>query len=482
MRSRLDDGVSVIPTATYGWSSTVANNGAVAGLCRLVLRTPSSTFELTVPTDVRIADLLPTVVGHAGTDLYESGLEHEGWILQRLGGPALDAESTVEALELHDGDALYLRPRRAEMPAVHFDDLVDGMITALGQRGDSWRPALSRRLLLVCVLALLGTGFAVLTVSGPHAPRAAAAAVVALLLLAGAASAARAVGDAAAGTAFGVSALPFTALSAGLLPTGVHPDLLGAQLLAGGAAATGMTAVALAVVGAAAPLFLAVGLGALLVTVGGLAMVLGGLAVGQAAALVAVVVVVLGVFIPPVGLRLSGLRLPALPGNSEQLQDDIEPHEAASVLARSEITNQYVTSLYVALGALYIGCLSGIVTEPGGWATRALLAVLGLLAVLHGRSFGSVPQRLAMVVPGIYGLALFAVALGVWTSGAMRLAVVAVLLLLAACTAIASWTVPGRRMLPHWGHIVNLAHTLLAISVVPLMLLMFGVFSFLRRI
>jgi type VII secretion integral membrane protein EccD len=459
----------------------VVNNGAVAGLCRLVVRAPSSTFELTVPTDVRIADLLPIVVGHAGTDLYDAGLEHDGWILQRLGGPALDAESTADSLELHDGDVLYLRPRRAEMAAVHFDDLVDGVITALRRRGDSWQPALSRRLLLACVLTLLGTGFAVLVAPGPQGVRVVAAAVVALLLLAGAASAARAVGDVTAGTALGVAALPFTALAAGLLPTGAYPDQVGAQLLAGGAAATGMTALALAVVGGAAPLFLAVGFGAVLVTAGGLAMVLGGLALGQAAALVAVVVVVLGVFVPPVGLRLSGLRLPVLPGNSEQLQEDIEPHEAEGVIVRSAITNQYVTSLYVALGAVYIGCLTGIVTAPSS-ATRALLVVLGLLAVMHGRSFGSVPQRFAMVLPGMYGLVLFTISLAVAVSGTARLAVVAVLLLLAAGLAIASWTVPGRRMLPHWGHIANLVHTLLAISVVPLMLLMFGVFSFLRRI
>jgi hypothetical protein len=35
-------------------------------------------------------------------------------------------------------------------------------------------------------------------------------------------------------------------------------------------------------------------------------------------------------------------------------------------------------------------------------------------------------------------------------------------------------------MLPHWGHAANLAHTLVAISVLPLVLVVFGVYHTLR--
>ncbi|WP_333769024.1 type VII secretion integral membrane protein EccD [Streptomyces sp. IBSBF 2435] len=458
----------------------MANSSVVGGLCRLVVRAPSTGFELAVPTDVPVIDLLPTIVGYAGTDLDEAGLEHAGWVLQRLGGAALDDEGTADSLGLHDGDVLYLRPRRAEMPPIHFDDLVDGVATALRERPDSWRPELSRRLLIGFVLALLGAGLAVLALPGAHAPRVAAAVFVAVLLVAGAASAARAVGDTAAGTALGVAAVPFMSLAAALLPTGAGDDLLGARVLAGAAATTGMAVIAIAVVGSGAPLFLGVALASSTAALGGVAMVFG-VELGHAAAVIAALTVIEGVFVPAVGFRLSGLKLPPLPGNSEQLQEGIEPLAAENVLSRSAITDQYVAALFIAIAALYVGCLTGL-TTTGGWPSYALMGSLSLLALLHGRSIGGTTQRLAVTLPGAYGVVLVAVRLGIALPDGTRLVLTAALLLLAGGLAIASWSVPGRRMLPHWGHAADLVHTLVAVSVLPLVLLVFGAYYRLRGI
>ncbi|MGH3374441.1 MAG: EsaB/YukD family protein, partial [Actinoallomurus sp.] len=118
---------------------------AAAGLCRLRFRAPEKMFELAVPADVPLADLLPAIIGHAGSDLEEKGLDHGGWVLQGLGADPLDEERTAESLGLHDGDELYFRPRREAMPPVHFDDLVDGVATGMRSRGDSWRPEATYR-------------------------------------------------------------------------------------------------------------------------------------------------------------------------------------------------------------------------------------------------------------------------------------------------------------------------------------------------
>lgn len=61
------------------------SEGSLNGLCRLTVRAPDKTLDLAVPADVPIADLLPVIAGHAGEDLSEHGLEHGGWVLQRLG-------------------------------------------------------------------------------------------------------------------------------------------------------------------------------------------------------------------------------------------------------------------------------------------------------------------------------------------------------------------------------------------------------------
>lgn len=457
----------------------MATSGTATGLCRVVVRAPESTFELTVPTDIPIVDLLPTVVKYAGSSLDEAGLEHGGWVLQSLGGEPLDDDGTADGLGLHHGDVLYLRPRTDTLPPIHFDDLVDGVATTLRGRGDSWRPEMSRGLLLAFVLLLLGTSLAVLAMPGPRDLRIAAAAAVSLLLLAGSASAARAVGDAAAGTALAAAALPFMAFAAGLLPAGDDPDILGTRLLAGGTTAVGMAALALAVVGTAGPVFLAVGLAATLTAIGGVVMV-AGVPLAQTGAAVVVVTIILGTQVPSVGFRLSGLKLPPLPRNSEQLQEGIEPHDADEVMTRSVVAEQYVIALNIALSAVYVACLTCLLGEHS-WAVDALLAVLGVLALLHGRSLGSVPQRLAMMLPGGYALVLFVIRLSEELASG-RLIVVAGALLVASGLAIASWTVPGKRMLPHWGHIANLAHTLVAISVLPLVLLVLGVYHALRGI
>jgi len=98
----------------------------VASLCRITVRTPVRSIDLAVPSDVPVADLLPTLLSYGGDDLAESGIEHGGWVLQRLGGAPLDEEHTIDAADLRDGETIFLRPRADTLPEPHFDDLVDG--------------------------------------------------------------------------------------------------------------------------------------------------------------------------------------------------------------------------------------------------------------------------------------------------------------------------------------------------------------------
>ncbi|MFB9352527.1 type VII secretion integral membrane protein EccD, partial [Streptomyces heliomycini] len=197
-----------------------------ASLCRVTVRAPARTVDLAVPSDVPVADLLPTVIGYGGDDLEESGLEHGGWVLQRLGGPPLDPESTLDSLGLRDGEELYLRPRTEALPEVHIDDLVDGIADGMGRRPHGWSPQAGRRLLRGLAAATLALGIVLLALPGTAGwMRAVAASAAGLLLIAGAGSASRAVGDAGAGSVLGLMAAPYFALAGWLLPGG---DLGGA--------------------------------------------------------------------------------------------------------------------------------------------------------------------------------------------------------------------------------------------------------------
>ncbi|MER5600182.1 type VII secretion integral membrane protein EccD, partial [Streptomyces sp. NPDC002265] len=229
------------------------------------------------------------------------------------------------------------------------------------------------------------------------------------------------------------------------------------------------------------PLFVASALVSLAGVVAGVLMSLFGLSVDGAAAAVASLAVLLGGFVPALSFRLAGMRMPALPTNPQQLQEGIEPYRGEDVTTRTELASGWMTALYAASGIVCAGCLAPLARNPV--LPEALTAaVLALLLLVHGRGMVNVWQRLALVLPGAWGVALLVFALTSDTPAADRPAVVAGLLASATLLAVASWTVPGRRMLPYWGRAAELLQSLLAIALLPLALWVLGVFAALRAI
>lgn len=458
-----------------------------SGLCRVTVRAPAKSIDLAVPADVPVADLLPTLVTYAGDGLAEAGLEHGGWVLQRLGGEPLDEDSSLESLGLVDGESLYLRPRTDTLPEVRLDDLVDGIAATMQDRPFGWTPRGSRRLLLSLLVLTLAAGLAVLAIPGPSAQlRAVAAAVGGLLLLGGAGSASRAVGDSEAGAALGFAAAPYFAAAGWLLPGGAlggpdHYEVLGSRLLAAGAAAAGGAMLAVAVVAAFASMFLALVVVAVAGVLAGALMMTAGLGTGHTAGIVALAAVIFGAFVPSMSFRLSGLRMPPLPTNAQQLQEGIEPHSPSAVAARTVVADGWMTGLYGATAAVCAASLLGLAHRPT-LPTTLTMAALSLLLLLHSRGLGNTLQRLSLVAAGVWGGALLAYDTAVSASPDGRLLLVAGLLAVAAAIAIASWTVPGRRLVPYWGRAAELLHSAMAISLLPLSLWVLGVYGWLRAL
>ncbi|MFF4644550.1 type VII secretion integral membrane protein EccD [Streptomyces sp. NPDC001389] len=456
-------------------------------LCRLTVRTPARTVDLAVPADVPVADLLPTLLRYSGEELEENGLDHGGWVLQRLGERPLDEEGTLESLDLKDGEVLYLRPPADAIPEVRLDDLVDGIAEVTRERLHGWSLQAGRRMFRGAVAVCVLTALAVLAwPGGPVLPRVVMAAVAGLLLLAGAATASRAVGDAAAGATLGFLAVPCLALAGWLLPGGAisGPDahhVLGARLLAAGATAAGGAALAVAAAAVYTPLFAAAGTVAITSAAAGALMSVLDVREDGAGAAAAAAAVVLGGFVPALSFKLAGMRMPPLPTSPQQLQEGIDPYSGSDVATRTELAGSWMTALYGATGAVCAACLAGLVRSPG--LAQALTAgTLSLLLLLHGRGMVNVWQRLTLVLPGLWGAVLLALGIAARLSPADRPALVMTLLALAAALAVASWTVPGRRMVPYWGRAAELLHSTLAIALLPLTLWVLGVFGALRSI
>lgn len=463
------------------------SNGATAGLCRLTVRAPSKAIDLAVPSDVPVADLLPAVLGYGGDDLGETGLEHEGWVLQRLGEAPLDQEATLESLGLRDGDTVYLRPRTEVLPEVRLDDIVDGISTTMKESPHGWNPQASRRLLRgLTLVALIGALVIIALPGGPAVQREITAGAFALLLLAGSAAASRAVGDAAAAALLGAMVGPYLVLAGWLLPGGAltgpdHYRTLGARLLAASAAEAGASVLALAVVAAYTAFFVGATVFAIAGAFGGVLLMVAGMPPEHAASIVALAAVLFGAFVPSLSFRLSGLRTPPLPTNADQLQEGIEPRSPSAVAARAVLADTWMTALYATVGLTCALCVTAL-AHNHRLSQLVMATALSLLLVLHSRGLGNIWQRLSLVAPGVWGAAMMvAVEVAGADPGGRTLPAVGVASA-AAALLIAGWIVPGRRLVPYWGRAAEILHSLLAVSLLPLALWVLGVYGELRAI
>ncbi|MFE4654274.1 type VII secretion integral membrane protein EccD [Streptomyces sp. NPDC056707] len=459
--------------------------GTLTGLCRLTIRMPDRTMDIAVPADIPVADLLPAVLRFAGSDTEEAGVEHGGWALQRLGGAPLEDEASLDSADLHDGETLYLRPREQALPEAHFDDLVDGIATTMSRHGGDWTEHTARRFLRSLTAGMVGIVFAVVALPGVSvAQQTLAATCCGVLLLAGAATAGRAVGDAATAALLGCSAVPFFALAGWLLPGGPSTgplalQVLGIRLLSAGAAAAGCGVLALAAIGSAPALFAAVSTVSVFGAVAGALIAGYSLTGAEAAALVSLFAVALGGFVPVLAFRLSGMQMRPLPTTPQQLQEGIDPYPSATVSSQSAVADTWMTFLYTAVGIVCAACVIPL-TMHDGLAETVIASVLSVLLLLHGRNLGSTRQRVAVLLPGVWAASLLALASATDTRTGSRLVAIAVLVALAAVLAIAIWVVPGRRMVPYWGRAAELLHSVTAISLLPLVLWVLGVYGYLR--
>lgn len=462
-------------------------DSAVAETCRLTVRAPSVSVDLAVPADVPVADLLPTLLRYVGEEAEEAGLDHAGWVLQRLGDAPLDEETTLAGAGLADGAVLYLRPHTEALPEARLDDLVDGIAETASRRLHTWHPGAARGLLVGTAVATVAAALVLVFrpgVAASGSSRAACAAVAGLLLLAGAGSASRAVGDRLSATALGLLVAPCLALAGWVLPGGdlTGPDaakVVGARLLAAGTAGAGGAVIALAATAVGAPALLATAVVSVAAAIAGALMGYTGLDMPAAVALVAAVVVLAAGTVAPFAFKLAGMRLPALPSSAGQLQEGIDPYAGDEVAARTELAGRWVTALFAATGTVVALALAVLAERPD--LPEVLTALtLSLLLLLHCRGLVHIGQRLTLAVPGIWGLLLLARAWAVDSHGDGRMVVFAVLLAAAAALVTASWIVPGRRMLPYWGRAAELAHTGLAVALLPLSLWVAGLFGWLR--
>ncbi|TDD39315.1 type VII secretion integral membrane protein EccD [Saccharopolyspora elongata] len=460
-------------------ATTAPGSGGSSEMCRLIIIGPSSRVELAVPAHVAIADLMPTVLGHLDPTLATSGMEHGGWVLQRLGEEPLDEDKGTAEAGLYDGDMLYLRPRDDQLPVADFDDLVDGVHTGLSGRGDTWRPAFTYYTsmttaavcallaIFVCTFAATGTGIAI------------GAATVSLLLLAGAAGMSQYVRDSGgqAATLAGVGV--FAAAVAGLAFPGADAPpawIDGPGILSAGVAIAVSAVLARVSLKTAKPAFQAVAAGGVLTALGGVLTVLVGLDGASTAAIVTILAVALTRAAPNISAWLGGLSVEPVPTTQDEFQEGLDPLPGEGVLDRASLTDTHLTSILGVLGGL---CTGGLIALGSvvQWDTILLTALISVLLLLQAREVVGIWHRVSALVPAGMGLTVLMLGWSASMPVVGRMGVLLGLLSLSGLAVAAAHTLPGKRLIPRWGRWGDILQWICALAVLPILLSVIGVYG-----
>ena len=462
----------------------------VDDLCRLNIYGPDRSVELAVPAHVPLIDLLPAMIGHLGKNLADAGLEHGGWVLQKLGEPPLPEELSVAALGLYDGDTVHLRPRAEQIPPLDFDDLIDGIAVSIAARPDRWRPETAKKVLtwLTAVPLAAGLGLLVGRRDGV-AELLAVAAAAALLALA--AAAARAVKDQPVAGILGAAAIAYAAAAgAGVaaLPslsgnsTAVHLAwaALRPVLLWAAAGAAVMAAAVAAALGGRRPAFTATAAAACWVTVAAVLAVSFHLSLVAVAAVALTLLLPFSGWIPVLSFRLAGIQLDPLPTTPDELQANLDPLPGQRVTEQTRLADRYQGALHWALAAVAVLCLVPLATGHG-WPARAVTLDATAAMLLHARVLASARQRVAVILPAAGGLGVLAVATGLSPQlGSAWAGLFVGLLIAGGALLAAALTLPGRKLVPHWGWAGDIFQTLTVLALIPLVLWLLNVFHYAR--
>ncbi|WDZ83737.1 type VII secretion integral membrane protein EccD [Micromonospora cathayae] len=458
-----------------------------AELCRITVVGPARRVDLAVPVTTTLAGLLPLLVQQT-TDgqRADPGTGDGSWVLQRLGQAPFDLTGTPESLDWLDGEELHLRPAENPLPELDFDDLADGVATAVNRRGDRWQPEYRRTLFILLAVVAMGAVAAVLTAHGPALPQVVAGGVLAAAFLGAAVVSGRNLDDGAFALLFAGGAAGFAAVAASSAVDG-DPDRIAATGPAVLAAAVAGLAVAAALLLAQrtvaphlpAPPLLVAGLTGLVTVPVLLTRWASGMTMARTAALAVTLVLLVVVLAPRMVVKLARLRGPQLPKTSEDMSYDIEPAPSDQVHQRTDDADTYLT-VVMAMAALVLPVLFHHTMRTPGWAGWSLVLVVASAILLRARTFLGLWQRGALVVAGTVGYLMVITTLADLLSPAWRWVLLSTLVALLVPLVLAALRPWPRRMLPFWEYTATFFDVVTGVAVLPVLAQVLGVYAWAR--
>jgi len=455
-------------------------------LCRLTVVAPRTRMDLALPVDATLADVLPTLLRHAGEDPNDPAFLRGGWSLQRVGEPPLDTARRLSAAGIRDGDVLYLRHRDSALPELAFDDVADAMTAATRRDGrDAWTPA-PTKLASACVRrrvrgrcrgrarvdrAVVGAAERGAPDRGRprHRPGRGMCPVVRQPgRRRGRRGHRRVVRFSRwrrADRGSGRLAERWRKRRPGRIHDRARPDRLGDSRRRQGPGRVRLEwspprpsvwppPVRAPSTSATRPGW---------------------------PAITAVVLLAVTPLLPALAARIARLPMPVLPLSAEDIRHATDVMPGRDVLTRARAADRVFTSL-TAASAVTLALCAGWIADDGSWYGTMLAAVVGIALWLRARHFTASPQRGWLLCAGTVclGLAVHAIAAG--HSAAVRVLVPVVLSLGAVVALVWGVRMAGRRLTPYWGRLGDVLEVTVLLSVVPLALGVAGAYTAMQNI
>jgi len=376
---------------------------------------------------------------------------------------------------------IYLNPAEASLPELRLDDLGAAVADHIRGRADFWRSAYTRAALLASACAALAGYAAVAIGVRPVSDRGPWLVGAVVLLIVAAAIAAR-LGDRVCATVCGVSACAFGA-TAGFVArqAAAQVFVLDRRVILLVAAGVIVPAASCAAARLPVPVFGSLaGIAGCTLAGAGLALWLQLPAV-RVCAILAVLLFALTNTGMRAALRAAHLRVSQLPHTALELQEDIEPAAASEVAARAAATVRYANVLLLTSSAVWLVAIVQLARTPGS-VSWVLALVFALAVLLRAQTVSLAWQRGALVTCAVAGVLVVACTRVEGAGPAVHAAALPGFAVAAVGLLASAHRVPGRRMLPIWGHLADQLELWTAVAMVPLLLQVFHAYSYFRTL
>ncbi|WP_345668045.1 type VII secretion integral membrane protein EccD [Streptomyces similanensis] len=479
-------------------------SGTGLGFCRVTIVAPDSRIDVALPDDVPVADLYPEILRLSQQSPAEGA--PVGYHLVRRDGAVLDSARSFAAQRILDGELLTLRPFAESLPPAVFDDVSEAVASAVTRDRALWSGDLTRAAGLVAggvLPALLAfVAWSSQLRHDMHTLQGVLAAVAGVLLVTIACVRARVYDDPGSAIALGLGALPNIAVAgSGLLPLDAGEGIGRLQFLLACAAVL-VAALVLTLVsprgdGPFVAFVCASAIGLITAFVG----ILTDLRPIETAAVCAPVAVGALAFLPGLSMRFARLPIgfeapnPSRGGYAAEVEPNThEPVDAERVAARARRGHELLVGLVGGCALVSVGASIVLGFSSDVWAQLLALAT-GVAMLMRASLFRYTAQVAATLAAGLSALVFLGLGLAlnppwdavrqalqgdttpldirsVWLAAAVAAAT-------ALVTAIGLIT-PRRGVTPFWGRFLEIAESFVLLTLVPLTLAVFDVYSTVR--